>query len=141
MQQFRLQRNCCIKMLLALLGVVATAAAEQQTVPNGYIPPPSKVPEFDPAAWNQAYKLTLRNVSAACSSQELLQSLRFPNTMLRSIQLPQDCSSQGFDTVAPATVALVSGLVAAEDCTATAITGLAAARAASRAALRSNEQQ
>jgi hypothetical protein len=106
MQQVQVQRNCSTQLLLAVLALAAavTAAASNQ----GDIAPPYKVPDFNPAAWNQAYQLTLKNVPATCSSKELLQSLRFPNTMLRGIQLPQECSSDGFDTASPAEAALVS---------------------------------
>jgi hypothetical protein len=111
MQQFQVQQSSTQLVLLAFLTLAAAAtaaAAAAAASTQGYIAPPSKVPDFNPAAWNQAYKLTLKNVPATCSSKELLQSLRFPNTMLRSIQLPQECSSEGFDTASPAGVALVS---------------------------------
>lgn len=105
--EFQMQRNCSAQLLLAVLALAAAAATAAAST-QGYISPPSKVPDFNPAAWNQAYKLTLKSVPATSSSKELLQSLRFPNTMLRGIQLPQDCSSDGFDTASPAGVALVS---------------------------------
>jgi hypothetical protein len=93
-------------LLLLLLLSGQLAAASQQ---SGYIPPPSTVPDFDPAVWNQAYQLTLRNVPAEVSSKELLQSLRFPNTMLKGVHL-RECSPQGFETTQLADAALVSVL-------------------------------
>lgn len=95
----------CLHLLLATV-LLSTAALGQQG--SGYIYPSSGVPQFNPAAWNVAYKLTLRNVPASYSSKELLQSLRFPNTMLANIQLPQDCSKAGFDSANPSSAALVS---------------------------------
>lgn len=104
-----LMRSCrAVKQqLLLLLLSVSTAAASQPGAPSGHIAPPSKVPDFSPAAWNQAYQLTLRNVPAEFSSQELLQSLLFPNTMLNGVQL-KECSTQGFETTTLVDAPLVS---------------------------------
>lgn len=101
-----------MQLCLAVLATVlpSTAAAW----PSGYISPPAAAPEFNPAAWNQAYKLTLKGVPAASAhngTKALLQAIRFPNTMLQNVQLPQDCSDTGFDSTAAETVPLVSRCV------------------------------
>jgi hypothetical protein len=102
------QRHSLAQLLAALVLAYAAAASGQQPASNGYISPPSTLPNFNPAAWNQAYKLLLRNLPAQYSSSEVLHSLTFPNAMLSTVQMPQECASEGFDTVAAAAVALVS---------------------------------
>lgn len=106
-QQHSLARLFAVSAVL--LACAAATASCQQLSPDGHISPPSSAPDFNPAAWNRAYKLLLRNVpSAQYSSREVLQSLKFPHTMLSTLQLPQDCASEGFDTTAAASVQLVS---------------------------------
>ena len=99
----------CLQLLAAAVMLATASAAGQQAASSGYISPPTKVPDFSPAVWNQAYKLTLRNVPASHSSKEVLQSLWFPNTMLMGVQMPQDCSRSGFDSTDAAGAKLVGG--------------------------------
>lgn len=104
------RRSCsfCLASLMLSAWLLTASATIQSGLGNNYIEPSSKVPDFDPAAWNQAFKLTLRSVPAAYSSGEVLHSLSFPNTMLSSSQVAGQCSVQGFDRVSAADVALVS---------------------------------
>jgi hypothetical protein len=102
------QRHSLAQLLGALVLAYAAAASGQQPASNGYISPPYSLPTFNPAAWNQAYKLMLRNAPAQYSSREVLHSLMVPKTMLSTVQMPQDCAGEGFDAVAAAAVALVS---------------------------------
>lgn len=81
------------------------AAAADQT--GFIISAPAGVPSFNPAEWNQAFKLTLQGVPASLSSQQVLASLRFPNSLMPNLQLPNDCSGSGFDTTPASSVALV----------------------------------
>lgn len=119
------QRHSLAQLLGALVLAYAAAASGQQPTSNGYISPPYNLPKFNPAAWNQAYKLLLRNVPAQYSSREVLHSLTSPNTLLSTVEMPQDCASEGFDSAAAAAVALVS---TAHACTSTSSSSTTASK-------------
>jgi hypothetical protein len=110
MKQPTWNRSCsfCLVSLLLSAWLLTASATIQSGLGNSYIEPSSKVPDFNPAAWNQAFKLTLRNVPAAYSSSEVLHSLSFPNTMPSSSQVACQCLTRGFDTVSAAADVLVS---------------------------------
>lgn len=100
-------RTCLARLLLSAW-LLTTSATLHKASHDSYIEPSSKVPDFNPAAWNRAFKLTLRNIPAEYSSGEVLQSLSFPNTMLSSIQVAHECSVSGFDVIPASDVALGS---------------------------------
>lgn len=102
--------TCLAVLLMMHTQHPAEAAAASSVDPTtGIIMPPSAgPPDFNPADWNRAYKLTIKGVPSSQSSKELKQWLGYPQASMVNVQTPQDCSRQGFNSVAAASAPLVS---------------------------------
>ena len=92
-----------------LLVAAAAAAGSQQDPKTGWITGGQGVPDYNQDVWNQAYKLTIRNVpyNKDTATWMVWSDWNVDKLQDSSYRVPNNCSAEGFDTTPASSVPLV----------------------------------
>jgi len=96
-----IQLNSSLLVATVVITLLVAVAATQLDPATGHISPSSGVPSYDPAPWNAAFKVTLRNVPFKGPNN-------WPYAPVSDVNTKVYCEAEGFDSTSPSSVALVS---------------------------------
>ena len=87
----------------------AAAGGSQQDPKTGWITGGQGVPDYNQDVWNQAYKLTIRNVpyNKDTATWMVWSDWNVDKLQDSSYRVPNNCSAEGFDTTPASSAPLV----------------------------------